>query len=286
MVDIYIITNMINGKEYVGITMNGYLKRFDTHKYRSRKSDDKRGKYILYRAMRKYGIENFKVELLEQVDTYEEAKIKEIYYISKFNTYIKSPLNWGYNMTIGGDGNGCSFIISEKTRKLIGLKISELHKNAEYREKFLERMRSKEIREKIGNANRGEKNGMYGNGHLVSGEKNHWYGKKGNDHVQYGRTRSQETKDSLRENTTRVWKENQEFRENNLKHLKELGEKQRGLNNPAAKRTYLYNSKMKFVGEYSMKELYDILNTYPAKVRKYRDSGIELNGHFIYSKKV
>ena len=101
--DIYIITNLINGKQYVGQTVKGYLVRFQGHcmlynrcklnniKYNKKKHIDE--------AIAYYGVENFKVELLETVP--EELKYeKEIYYIEKYNTYEN-----GYNYTIGGDIN-------------------------------------------------------------------------------------------------------------------------------------------------------------------------------------
>lgn len=284
IVDIYLITNTINGKEYVGITKQGYLNRFSDHK-RNTRDLGKRGQSVLYNAMRKYGVENFKVELLEQVDSYGEAKVKEQEYISRFNTYIRNPLNWGYNMTIGGDSIWeCQF--TKQRRIEISKLHRKLHKDPVYREKFLKRMRSKEVREKIGNSNRGERNGMYGNGHLISGERNHWFGKTGEDHIQYGRVRNNETKEIIRKNTIKHWNENEEFRDSNLKHLKELGEKQKGLNNPSAKRMYLYDLEQNLIGEHTMKELYDILDTYPANVRKHRDTGVEYKGYYIYSNKL
>lgn len=282
MVDIYIITNMINGKEYIGITKRGYLNRFNDHIKTSKKENDKRGRHILYRAIRKHGIDNFKVELLEQVDTYCEAKIKEQEYISMFKSYYKDDFSWGYNMTRGGDGKGFSYITENQRCKLREISLN-LHKNKEYRRKFLNAMRSEEHRKAVSLANSGVKNGMYKKGHLISGERNYWYGKFKEESANFGNKYSEESKDKIRKNTKYHWENNEEFRLNNLKHLKSLGENQRGLNHPTSKRTFLYNSKMNLIGEYSMKEIYEILKCSPQTARKYRDSNILYKNYYIYS---
>lgn len=48
--EIYVIFNSVNNKPYVGITIQGYLKRFKKHKECAKRGVD----YALYRAMRKY----------------------------------------------------------------------------------------------------------------------------------------------------------------------------------------------------------------------------------------
>ena len=88
---IYKITNLINGKIYVGKSKNPKV-RWRQHKSHSKKRNTK-----LYYAMRKYGIENFIFEVLEECDE-NIINDKEIYYISSLNPY--------YNMTDGGDGGG------------------------------------------------------------------------------------------------------------------------------------------------------------------------------------
>mgnify|MGYP001079287636 CR=1 FL=1 len=100
LVDIYIITNLINGKQYVGQSVCGYVERFRQHCFCANRPYDTDG-YIqdIDLAIKQYGIDNFKVELIEKV-SFEERNNKEIYYIKKYNTYSK-----GYNRTIGGDFN-------------------------------------------------------------------------------------------------------------------------------------------------------------------------------------
>lgn len=60
-------------------------------------------KYPLYKAMRKYGIENFTVEEIEKIDDKEELNKREKYWINYYDTYIKNGK--GYNCTLGGEGN-------------------------------------------------------------------------------------------------------------------------------------------------------------------------------------
>lgn len=76
MACIYVITNKINNKKYVGKTNFSIEKRFKEHC-----SDSKRREFEkrpLYNAMNKYGIENFEISLLEECSA-EESAAKEIY---------------------------------------------------------------------------------------------------------------------------------------------------------------------------------------------------------------
>lgn len=92
---IYKITNKVNGKSYIGKTERTIQRRFQEHcheAYEERSYDRP-----LYRAIRKYGKENFEVTELEQTDQAEE---REIYWINFYKTYGAN----GYNATKGGDG--------------------------------------------------------------------------------------------------------------------------------------------------------------------------------------
>ncbi|WP_193224727.1 GIY-YIG nuclease family protein [Bacillus sp. B2-WWTP-C-10-Post-4] len=93
---IYIIKNLINEKIYIGQTLTDIEERWKSHIRRSR---DKTKKYKIYSAMRKYGVENFYLEILEENISSEQIDEREIYYISKFNSFKN-----GYNSTPGGDG--------------------------------------------------------------------------------------------------------------------------------------------------------------------------------------
>lgn len=97
MAFIYVITNQVNGKRYVGkTTHNSINKRWKEHIKDSK--NRKYNKRPLYNALNKYGIENFIIEQLEEcsIETLEE---RELYWIDKLNTYHS-----GYNATKGGDG--------------------------------------------------------------------------------------------------------------------------------------------------------------------------------------
>lgn len=96
MAYIYVITNKINGKQYVGKTNNSIEDRFKEHCRDSKK--ERCEKRPLYNAMNKYGIENFSISVLEECSA-EESSQKEIYWIGRLNTYGST----GYNATLGGD---------------------------------------------------------------------------------------------------------------------------------------------------------------------------------------
>lgn len=98
MAYIYYITNIINSKKYIGKTTLTVQKRFKQHcKDSKREKCDKRP---LYDTMNKYGVENFIVEELEQVEDESLLSEKEIYWIKELETYGSK----GYNATKGGDG--------------------------------------------------------------------------------------------------------------------------------------------------------------------------------------
>ena len=73
---IYKITNLINHNAYIGLSIN-IEKRWQEHKERSQNISNKEYNKVLYKAFRKYGIDNFKFEILEECKS-EELKEKEI----------------------------------------------------------------------------------------------------------------------------------------------------------------------------------------------------------------
>jgi group I intron endonuclease len=112
---IYKITNVENNLIYIGCTINSLEKRFYEHLYRCFKTDYKSK---LYNSMKKYGQENFTIELIEECDLsviYETEKK----YVEQYDSY-----NNGLNSTLGGEG--ClGYIHSPEMR----VKISEAVKN-------------------------------------------------------------------------------------------------------------------------------------------------------------
>lgn len=95
---IYCITNLINSKKYIGKTTSNIEERFKQHCCDAFK--ERCEKRPLYDAMRKYGVENFKVQKLEVVDN-DKLSEREIYWIRELQTYGSN----GYNATRGGDGS-------------------------------------------------------------------------------------------------------------------------------------------------------------------------------------
>ena len=89
---IYQITNLINGKIYIGQT-NNIQKRWANHKC----SNDP--DMVIARALRKYGVDNFHFEILLRGLTPEEANQKEVELIKEKNSLVPN----GYNVATGGN---------------------------------------------------------------------------------------------------------------------------------------------------------------------------------------
>lgn len=99
MMGIYKFQNKINGKVYIGQSIsieNRYKQHKNNHK--NKRINDYTTKF--YRALRKYGFDNFTFEILEEYDSIskEELNKKEIYWIKYYNSYLK-----GYNSNSGGE---------------------------------------------------------------------------------------------------------------------------------------------------------------------------------------
>lgn len=142
---IYKITCLVNQKIYVGQTSETIEKRFARHMgYQKEENDTK-----FYRAVRKYGAENFEIEAIDFADTQEELDKKEKYYIDLFDSVRN-----GYNT-------------KDSIGKCGGDTLSE-HDNIE------------EIKEKIRQSKLGDKNPMRIHGGLY-GSRNGMYGKSGKE---------------------------------------------------------------------------------------------------------
>lgn len=97
MIGIYKITNNINGKVYIGLSTN-IEKRWNRHKSAAFNPKDKNYQYPLYQAMRKYGLNNFSFEVIEECSICD-LNDKEIYYIAFYDSHNRKN---GYNQDSGG----------------------------------------------------------------------------------------------------------------------------------------------------------------------------------------
>lgn len=113
MTGIYKITNLINGKCYVGQSVD-IQKRWKREKEDASNINSHSYEYPLMRAFRKYGFDNFIFEVIEECKI-EELNEKEVYWIDYYDTFFH-----GYNQTLGGDATS-----RQPKEKIIGI-ISDL----------------------------------------------------------------------------------------------------------------------------------------------------------------
>lgn len=164
---VYKITNLINGKIYIGKT-DDISKRWKQHCQTAARGKDKanydgKGRFTaIHGSIRKHGANNFKIEELYQNEDEQNVLDTEICLIAEFNSMDRSI---GYNLTIGGDGiKGYKY--SDEQKK----KMSELKKVIFLGEKnpFYGKKHSDEAKKKMSKAHTGQN----------IGEKNPFYGKK------------------------------------------------------------------------------------------------------------
>lgn len=134
---IYIVENVINGKQYVGQTTDPDARRRAHFNGRS-------GCPVLQNAIEKYGSENFEFRILEEGSSLEELNQRETYWISELNTIRPQ----GYNIEQGGAVRE----MSEHSKRKIG------EANKKY-------VRTPEYREKVRQNTIGKKNPFYGKRH-------------------------------------------------------------------------------------------------------------------------
>lgn len=121
MYTIYLITNKVNGKVYVGQTVQPLHRRWGLHKARARRKEG----YTthLYNAIRKHGIDSFEIKEIATCGTSEWSDYLERLYIL---IYESTNPRIGYNMTTGGERPSPTPEKIEKQRqKLLGRKRSE-----------------------------------------------------------------------------------------------------------------------------------------------------------------
>lgn len=152
---VYKITNTVNNKSYIGISIH------EPEKNRIREHLAGRGNRIIAKAVKKYGKDVFTYEILEENVFEEFLPDLEVAYIANHNTVTPN----GYNLDTGGGGSGRP---SENARK----KMSEAKKGKKLSTKH---------RLKISEANKGKKHSVEHRRRLSegkTGESNPFYGKK------------------------------------------------------------------------------------------------------------
>lgn len=90
---IYKFENKINGKVYIGQTVQKLSKRISSHKYPSRNKT-----LPIDAAIKKYGIENFSITTIDHANSVDELNEKEKFWIKYYDCI--SPK--GYNLEEGG----------------------------------------------------------------------------------------------------------------------------------------------------------------------------------------
>lgn len=142
---IYKITCKVNGKSYIGQTHENIERRFARHMgYQKNDNDTK-----FYRAVNKYGVENFYIEQIDTANTQEELDDKEIYWIKYYDTYKN-----GYNSKLSKGRCGGDTLSNHPNKEIIS--------------------------EKIRQSKIGDKNPMRRNGGLKA-ERNGMYGRRGKE---------------------------------------------------------------------------------------------------------
>ena len=133
---VYMYTNKINGKVYIGQTV-----REKKRKYEHKKANDNT---YFHNAVLKYGYENFTYQILFKVTGWDNelvSKVLDIHEKYNIEKYNSTDCKYGYNLTIGGNSN------TSKT---------EYAKN-----RMREGWNNQLVKEHASEVHKGENNGMY-----------------------------------------------------------------------------------------------------------------------------
>lgn len=131
----YRITCLPTGKKYIGVT-NDIEVRWARHVARLNSSN--RPKWKLYNSMKKYGLENFKIEKILERNTLEEALSEEVRLIQEEDTFLN-----GLNSTTGGEAG----FLMKKTEEAKA-RIREYCNRPEYLRKLKEVLNLPEVKKK------------------------------------------------------------------------------------------------------------------------------------------
>ena len=123
---VYKITCLINKKLYIGQTRKSIEKRFKQHA----KTDS-----LIGRDIRKYGIENFKIEIIEHCESKAQLNEREKFWINTLNS--KQP--YGYNVKDGGGDyeRQITPLVKNDENLILNEKLKYLRQNKEISKKYL-----------------------------------------------------------------------------------------------------------------------------------------------------
>lgn len=117
---IYKYTNLINNKKYIGQT-NNLNRRINEHKSASFNTKSINYNDKLHQAIRKYGYDNFKidvVEIINNAENYDLVNEREIYWIQQEQSLLTQ---WGYNVLDGGRNSSNTFLSKEDIKNIKSL---------------------------------------------------------------------------------------------------------------------------------------------------------------------
>ena len=181
---IYRITNLANGKTYIG-----------QHKYKKLDDFYMGSGVLIKRAIKKHGIENFKKEILySRIQYRETADDMERFAIAKERAIGKAE----YNLANGGQGGNQGIKLSEETKQKISEKMKGNNNSKGIK-------LSEETRKKISEAEKGKpglkgkKNPMWGRHHSEETRKKLSEAKIGEKNPNYGKSLSEETRKKISE---------------------------------------------------------------------------------------
>ena len=172
MAIIYLLTNELTKKQYVGYT-DDFNRRMKWYKNSSNSKSSVKTKLIS--SIRKYGWENFTSKIIyENEDKKYTLNVMEPLFIDQYDTF-----NSGYNLTRGGEG--CvGFVLSEEKRneksQAMQGENNPMHSSKNRTPSMQGKRHTKETIENMKMNRRGltagEKNPMFGRGEVISGNKN------------------------------------------------------------------------------------------------------------------
>lgn len=220
MCGIYIIKNIVNGKVYVGQSVDIYTRWYN-HKHDL--INNVHYNTHLQASWNKYGEASFEFSIIKTCDQ-NDLDALEVEYISLYNS---CDSKFGYNMSHGGSGGGIP---------------------------------NDEVRAKLSIVNIGENNPMFGKHHTAEtkkkiseakiGDKNAMYGKRGELSPNYGRKHT----DEFRELQSKIQKGKKMSEEARIKQ----SISKTGQNNPRSKAVYCIELDEYFWGAQDVQNKYNI----------------------------